>query len=230
MGRSSKYTKCDICEKEISNNGFHRHILRCGREPIEKKPRIGKNQYTKARESGLPDPIISDETRKKLSESSKNQIWTDERRENLSKSMKKAVLDNPESYTSSNVCGRIKVEEYNGEKFHGKWEVEVAKWFDKNEIIWERKVKPFNYFWNNSWHLYFPDFYLPRLDVYIEVKGYETERDRCKWVVVPNLIVIKNKEIKQIKENIYALVTHLVESAPLIREEAGFESLTAHQM
>ena len=28
--------------------------------------------------------------------------------------------------------------------------------------------------------------------------GYETERDRCKWSVVPNLIVIRNKEIKQI--------------------------------
>lgn len=190
------------------------HRCRCKNNPNRKIQTIseeGKQRYKARVESG-------------------ELKWSKERKLSHSVVMKKAVLENSESYTSSNVCGRVKIEEYNGEKFHGKWEVEVAKWLDANDIKWERKIEPFNYFWNNSWHLYFPDFYLPVIDLYIEVKGYETERDRCKWSVVPNLIVIKNKEIKQIKENTYTLVTHWVESAPLIREEAGFKTLTAYQL
>jgi hypothetical protein len=120
--------------------------------------------------------------------------------------MKNAVLRNPDSYTSSNVCGRIKIEEYNGEKFHGKWEIEVAKWFDENDIKWIRSnIKPFNYFWNEKWHLYFPDFYLPELNQYVEVKGFETNRDLAKWSVVDNLIIIKSKEISLIRENKFKL-------------------------
>lgn len=170
------------------------------------------NQYTKAKETGIPH-TISNETRKKMSEScSKANIErykNPDSRKKQSEAMRKAVLNNSESYTSNNVCGRVKIEEYNGEKFHGKWELEVAKWLDSNNILWERKgIKPFNYFWNNNWHLYFPDFYLPELDMYVEVKGYERERDRCKWSVVSNLIVIKKKEMQLIKNNEFVLITH----------------------
>ena len=169
------------------------------------------NQYTKARETGIPY-IMSEETRAKKSKATsadnKRRFSDPEYRRRHSESMKKAVLRNPDSYTASNVCGRVKVEEYNGEKFHGKWEVEVAKWFDSNQIKWERKVPPVNYFWNDSWHLYFPDFYLPEHDVYIEVKGYETERDLAKWSALPNLIVLKSKQIKEIRENKFVLITH----------------------
>ena len=56
------------------------------------------------------------------------------------------------------------------------------------------------YFWNNSWHLYFPDFYLEDYNMYIEIKGYETERDQYKWKVIDNLIIFKKEEIKFIKE------------------------------
>lgn len=169
------------------------------------------NQYTKAKETGIPY-IMSEETRAKLSkaatEYNKIRLADPEYRKRHSEAMKKAVLRNPDSYTASNIVGRVKIEEYNGEKFHGKWEVEVAKWFDRNQIKWERKVQPVNYFWNDSWHLYFPDFYLPEHDVYIEVKGYETERDRAKWAALPNLIVLKSKQIKEIRENKFALITH----------------------
>ena len=207
-GKSTKFTKCEICNKEISNNGYHRHIISCGRIKEIKEKRVGKNQYTKALELGLPKPVLSLESREKLSTASKKQTWSVERRLKLSNSMRQAVLNNPKSYTSNNVCGRVLIEDYKGEKFHGKWELEVAKWLDLNNIKWERKISPFNYYWNNNWHLYFPDFYLPDLDLYIEVKGYERDRDIAKWSVVSNLIVIKQKDIKLIKENKFALITH----------------------
>lgn len=51
---------------------------------------------------------------------------------------------------------------------------------------------------------------------------------RAKWTYFPKkLAVLKKKEIEMIKNNVP--VTHLVESARLITEEAGFKSLTEHQ-
>lgn len=172
------------------------------------------NQWTKAKETGIPY-ILSDASRKKMSVASTKENYKRFSDEGFvtkfKESMRNAVLNNPDSYTSSNVCGRVKIHEYNGEKFHGKWEVEVAKWLDRNNIKWDRKsIKPFSYFWKNGWHLYYPDFYLIDYDKYIEVKGYETERDRCKWAVVPNLIVLKKKEISLIMENKFGLEAHLV--------------------
>lgn len=219
---------CKYCQKECKNkNSYSNHERTCPKN----KNRIyvnymtgkkGSNQHTKGTAKTL-----TKEQRLRISERNKLQKWDDQRRLRHSQAMKKAVLNNPESYTSSNVCGRTKIYEYAGEKFHGKWEVEVAKWFDKNNIKWQRKVDPFSYYWNNAWHLYFPDFYLPLHNVFVEVKGFETDRDRAKWESVKNLIVFKKREIELIKNN--GPVTHLVESAQLIIEEAGFESPTAHQ-
>ena len=76
---------------------------------------------------------------------------------------------------------------------------------DLEDIKWERKTKPFNYFWNGKWHLYFPDFYLPEFDLYLEVKGYEVERDRCKWSVVGNIVILKKKEIDGIKRGVCSI-------------------------
>ena len=45
------------------------------------------------------------------------------------------------------------------------------------------------------------DFYLPDFDLFIEVKGYQTERDLQKWGSVKNLVVFKLDEIKKIKNN-----------------------------
>jgi hypothetical protein len=42
------------------------------------------------------------------------------------------------------------------------------------------------------------------MDLYVEVKGYETDRDRAKWRDFPkNLRIIKEAEIKQIRQGIF---------------------------
>ena len=75
---------------------------------------------------------------------------------------------------------------------------------DENKIKWTNNIdNGFKYEWNGGIHIYFPDFYLIDYDVYIEVKGYERERDRCKWKSLNNLIIIKKKEIKEILNNSY---------------------------
>jgi hypothetical protein len=129
------------------------------------------------------------------------QIWTQERRLSHSDAMKKAVMSNPDSYTKNNVCGRVKIIEYNGANLKGTWEVETAIWLDSLNVQWENEVNPQPYFWNNREHLYFPDFYLPTHNVYIEVKGYKTERDEAKWSQFNGILVVIDKtNIKNLNE------------------------------
>ena len=127
-----------------------------------------------------------------MSIAGKKQKWSEERRKLLSASMKRAAKEHPESYSASNINGRSKKIQYNGFLMDSSWEFQVAKWLDLHEIKWTKKVKGFDYEWNGS-RVYYPDFYLPDLDLYVEVKGYERERDRCKWRVVKNLVVIKER-------------------------------------
>jgi hypothetical protein len=59
------------------------------------------------------------------------------------------------------------------------------------------------YEWNGT-RRYFPDFYIESIDLYIEVKGYETDRDRAKWLQFPEkLCIIKAAEIKKIKQGCF---------------------------
>ena len=207
---------CKFCEKPCKNdNSLRNHERLCKKNPnkqevvsnfieYNKKRKYlnikGSNHYTKAKELGLPKPLISEETRKKISETSKNRVWTEEQKRKHSESMKSAVKSYPDSYTKNNVVGRVKNIEYNGVKLKGGWEIIVAKWLDENNVRWEHETKSFDYEWNGI-RKYYPDFYLPDFDLFIEVKGYQTERDLHKWESVKNLVVFKLDEIRKIKNN-----------------------------
>lgn len=118
--------------------------------------------------------------------------------------MKEVVKKHPDSYTKNNIVGRVKYTNYKGTILKGSWEVLVAIWLDDHNIKWEYETKCFDYEWNGK-RIYYPDFYLPELDLFIEVKGYETERDHHKWKSVSNLIVLKHKEIEKIKQGTFTL-------------------------
>lgn len=205
---------CRFCEKICKNdNSLRNHERLCHKNPdrtivvsnfikFNKKRKDlnirGTNHFIKSKELGLPLPKVSEETKKKISEASKKRVWTDEQKKKHSESMKNAVKNHPDSYTKNNVVGRVKNLEYNGIKLKGKWELIVAQWLDENRVKWEHETKSFQYEWNGL-RSYYPDFYLPDFDFYIEVKGYVTDRDLSKWKSIPNLKVFKLNEIKKIK-------------------------------
>ena len=58
--------------------------------------------------------------------------------------------------------------EYKGIEFRSSWEVEYAKLFDTLDINWEYESKRFIV----GAFTYCPDFYLPDINAYVEVKGY----------------------------------------------------------
>ncbi len=165
------------------------------------------NQWTKAKETGIPYHL-KDDTRKKLSESTKNlnQVrWSDPNNKiKQSVSMKRAVEKFPESYTSSN-RGRTKQIEYKGIKFQGSWELDFYKWCENNTVLCIRNTEGFRYTWKGE-RTYFPDFYLPEQDTYVEVKGYKTDRDTAKWNQFPKrLLKILKEDIIKIHQNNFVL-------------------------
>ena len=69
----------------------------------------------------------------------------------------------------------------------------------------------FYYEWDGKLRRYYPDFYLPDYNFYIEVKGYERDRDLEKWKskISEKLVIIKANEIKQIKKNNYNIFKYI---------------------
>lgn len=199
---------CQYCNREaktlVSNA---QHEIYCKSNPNRRsressKGMLGKkgtNQYAKG-------VVMSSETRKKISESNKNQVWSEERRKNHSERMKEAVRNNPESYTSAN-RGRTKQIEFDGVKFQGSWELEFYKWAKAANLNPTRCTEGFSYSWQGK-RTYYPDFYIESKDLYVEVKGYKTDRDDAKWAQFPKkLLVVDRKAIDNIKKGCYNLDT-----------------------
>ena len=224
--------KCDVCGKEFSKHGIKGHIWRQHTpEGIAFKPSSGKSYpawnkgLTKETDERIKKhgELLSDRFRNGeillggfCSQEFQSYMKTDEYKEEQSKRMKKVVLDNPESYDKKNVSGRVKnINVILGDveyTFKGSWEVSVARFLFENKIEFTNIVEPIQYFWKESGkiHLYFPDFYLPQYDKYIEVKGFKTARDEDKWSVLSGkLIVFQNKEIIEINKDKFNLCNFL---------------------
>jgi hypothetical protein len=165
----------------------------------------GSNQFTQARGLGLSIPVMTKETIiKGIETKRKNGTLnkTEIQKNNTSIAMKKAVEKYPESYTSSN-RGRTKQIVVDGIKLQGQWEVDFYLWAKNKGLNPQRPTQGFKYIWNGE-RTYYPDFYIESLDLYVEVKGYETDRDRAKWSQFPKkLCIIKEKEIKEIRKGCF---------------------------
>ena len=200
--------KCPHCKKQLkNNNSWLSHVRLCKENPnrapspygtLGKK---GTNQYIKAAKLGLPIPKQTEESKQKTIFLNKTRVWDEVLREKHSIAMRNVVKKYPDSYSKNNVCGRVKRIEYKNYSLKGTWELNVAKWLDAQNILWEYEINPHDYFWNNRIHSYFPDFYLSEYNVYIEVKGIETDRDRAKWEQFnDDLVIIDKRSINKIND------------------------------
>jgi hypothetical protein len=106
-----------------------------------------------------------------------------ESKEKISKSTINRVFDANHNYRRHDVKYYSIKNNLNEEYLvHGKWELNIAKLLNKRNIIWNNKTY-LNYI-TDIQRTYHPDFYLPELNVYIEVKGYYTDNDRLKMKAV----------------------------------------------
>lgn len=70
--------------------------------------------------------------------------------------------------------------EYKGIKFRSRLESQWARWFDDHAIKWEYEPEGYELPWKGSTIKYLPDFYLPEMDSFFEVKGVMEELDKEK--------------------------------------------------
>lgn len=82
-------------------------------------------------------------------------------------------------------------------KVQGTWQLKYAEYLNQNNISWIRSRKinlKYRLHQDDYLHTYYPDFYLPEQDVYIEIKGRYQQQQRIKMerVIQQN----KNKTIK----------------------------------
>ena len=191
---------CKYCGRVCKNkNSLAQHEIRCKLNPnrIELSPICIHARSHTAWNKGLTKD--NDERVRKNADSIANgyktgriKNWcdgltkdTDERLLKLSNKVSKTVLFKVKNDTWHNSFGKSKIVKYNNIDFHGHWEVEFAKYLDNLQIGWVRNTDKFKYKFDNKTRYYTPDFYIPNLDLYIEIKGYPTEKDFCKWNSFP---------------------------------------------
>lgn len=194
---------CQYCGKQCKNlNSLKQHEVRCKNNPNAISVRDNFYEYRLRNQSknlsfipwnkGLTKD--TDDRVKKYGETYHNRYvkgeiksWCDGLTKDSDDRIKKYASKISE--TISNKIGNsewhnqygIRIE-YKDTILDSYWELEFAMFMDKHNIKWDRNnITPFIYVFENSEHRYFPDFYLLDYDLYIEIKGYCTEKDKAKW-------------------------------------------------
>jgi len=196
--------ECKVCLKQFSLKGIGTHIWRSHGEGRDFKPGKSHPAWNKGLKADDPRVAKSRISLKKRFESGDLIPWqlgksklTDERiakqAEKIAKTVKQKISNGDWHVSFS----KRRIHERNGVKFHGTWELRYSIWLDEQGINWIRNEKSFPYYFNEVQRQYTPDFFLPEQNLYIEIKGYETEKDRAKWLSFPYpLIVIKGNDLK----------------------------------
>jgi hypothetical protein len=95
-----------------------------------------------------------------------------------------------------------KMGNYKNFYYESQWELAFIKFCLTNDIQIERNKKGFTYWYQDKKHKYYPDFYLPEVDQYVEIKnGYllkrEKEQEKIKQFVY-KLDVYTDERMKDI--------------------------------
>lgn len=202
--------ECKFCGKSCKNlNSKAQHEIRCSENPNRKvvdtskfttRGRTAWNKgLTKETSPQIQKQVISyrsnrDQGLHKDTTGANNSMSKPGARANLSKAMKKVYSINPPK-----AAGRGKHGKYQGIQCDSTWELAFLVYAIDHGYNIQRNTKRFGYMWDGSEHSYFPDFYMPDSDTYIEIKGHEDEKAREKHrQFKDNLIVLKKDDLKDV--------------------------------
>jgi len=92
---------------------------------------------------------------------------------------------------------------YEGYYYDSSWELIWIKWALKNKVRFERNKVGFPYIYKGEEHKYYPDFYLPEKDEYVEIKGIDDDLWKAKELAFPKkLTVLKKKDIEALEKDL----------------------------
>ncbi len=125
--------------------------------------------------------------------------------EDLYGAEKAKVLKHNISVRSANnkYRGYVKNYYYKEYNFRSKWEVQVAKWLDNNNIKYEYESENCKHDYGT--HIYIIDFYLSDLNKYIEVKGWWHRHAKFKYnhaCKTKNMCIVDSRNIDNINLDI----------------------------
>ena len=90
---------------------------------------------------------------------------------------------------------------YSGHNMRSSWEVLYAKWLDLHNIEWKYEARTFDL----GTTTYTPDFYLPKTDAYIEIKGFWRPEALLKFNLfksknpLVNIIILYESDLKKLE-------------------------------
>lgn len=121
--------------------------------------------------------------------------FSDEYKRKLSNIMKEVAKNRPQEYKT----GRGKQGRYKGFWCDSSWELAYVIYCLENNIDIIRNKTGFDYIYENEKHTYYPDFYNNNDNCYIEIKGYENDKDIAKISQFPdNIKVLYYQDLKEI--------------------------------
>lgn len=197
-------SECKWCRQEFTSKSMAGHSRWCSSNPsyLETREKSRKsvaamnaakaksgstNQFSKAKLQGKTFDV-SEETRKKLSIACEGRKHTPE---TIEKIRQKALASDHRRLKKG-------VVEYNGVLMDSSWEVRLAKSLDEANIEWLRP-SPIRYELDGVNRKYFPDFYLPEYDLYVDPKNqhaYNVQVRKIKVLLenIKNLVFLTSLE------------------------------------
>lgn len=217
---------CPYCKKEFETNlSLGCHKVRCSLNPNKKE--WNSWRATSCWNKGLTKD--TDERIKKQGETFHSRVENGEikiqghkhsieTKEILSKK-RSEYLASAENAGGFKDVGWYKIKNIKNEEYvvRGLWEYNVALKLNELNILWIRN-QYLNYFVDEVKKIYNPDFYLPELDEYIEVKGYFSDKDKIKM----DAVIDQNPNVK-IRFMNYKFYSNFINGNILISEIPIYE-------
>lgn len=195
--------KCKYCGKECKNkNSLIQHEIRC----LYNENRLEQKAWNKGLTKDIDPRVLkaSDNLKKAYKENKRIKSRKGKPGTFLGKKHSDETKEKLRQVAYNNQLGGWNHKnqiDYNGIKLGSSYELIVAKELDKNNIKWERPS--FVWYVDNKGikHRYYPDFYLPDYNVYLDPKnsylikninknfGY-SDIDKITWVCNQNNITI----------------------------------------
>ena len=126
--------------------------------------------------------------------------------------------------TTSNAYSRTKSgkrEDLNNQFFRSSWEANIARILNFLGIEWKYECNRFIFSENDTdVNSYQPDFYLPKLDKWLEVKGWWDEKSKIRLKLFAEQYSEENNKLVIIDQNFYNLLRYTYFSLPFWEDYA----------
>lgn len=181
-----KRINCEFCNQEFERIKSHEGSCKLNPNRKTKKYDNASNQFIHAAKTGA-EYVVTEQTRIKMSNSLTGRIHSEETKEKMQIAALNNVKKYPENYRGRYNRGYVKsIICSNGFIVLGSWEQKFIEYCIKNNIPVEQPNIGFSYIFEDKERTYFPDFYLPNIDTWVEIKGYKTDTDIAKWYYIQN--------------------------------------------